>query len=88
VLNATVPTSPKATANSGGVVKRTKNPTLHNLKQRKGSHVLTHSSVQITKEITKLILTCIHSGDIDLIGSGSKRSTLRSIKTGPNQFVL
>ena len=87
-LNAIVLTSPKTTMNLGGVAKQTKNPTLHNLKQRKGSHVLTHSSVRTTKKITKLIPTCVHSRDIDSIGSGSKRSTLRSMKTGPNRFIL
>jgi len=88
VLNTIVPTSPKTTANLGGVAKQTKSPTLHNLKQRKGSYVLTHSSVRTAKEITKLIPICIHSGDIDSIGSGNKRSTLRSVKTGPSQFIL
>jgi len=87
-LNTMVPTSPKTTANLGGVAKWTKNPTLYNLKQRKGSHVLTHSSVRTAKEITKLIPTCVHSGDIDSIGNGSKRSTLRSVKKGPNRFVF
>ena len=87
-LNTMVPTSPKTTANLGGVAKWTKNPTLHDLKQIKRSHILTHSSVQTAKEITKLIPTCVHSGDIDSIGNGSKRSTLRSVKTGPNWFVL
>jgi len=84
VLNAIVSTNLKTTTNSGGVAKRTKNPTLYDLKQRKRSHVLTHSSVRIAKEITKLTPTCVRSGDIDLIGSGSKRSMLRSVKTGPN----
>ena len=88
VLNATVPTSLKTTANLGGIAKWTKSPTLHNLKQRKGSHVLTHSSVWTAEEITKQIPICVHSGDIDSIGSGNKRSMLRSVKIGPSQFVL
>jgi len=70
--------------NSGGVAKQMKSTTLHNLKQRKGSYVLTHSSVRTAEEITKLIPICAHSGDIDLIGSGNKRSMLRSMKTGPS----
>jgi len=84
VLNAMVSTSPKTTTNLGGVVKRMKNPTLHDLKQRKRSHVLTYSSVRTAEEITKLIPTYVCSGDIDSIGSGSKRSTLKSMKIGPN----
>ena len=88
VLNAIVPTSPKTTVNLGSIAKWTKCPTLHDLKQRKRSHVLTHLSVWTAEEITKLILTCVHSGDIDSIGSGNKRSTLRSVKTGPSRFVL
>ena len=88
VLNAIVPTSPKTTTNLGGVAKQTESPTLHDLKQRKGSHVLTHSSVWTAEEITKLIPICVHSGDIDLIGSGNKRSMLRSMKTDPSRFVL
>ena len=88
VLNAMVPTSLKTTANLGGIAKWTKSPTLYNLKQRKGSHVLTHSSVWTAKEITKLIPIYVCSGDIDSIGSGNKRSILRSMKTGPIWFVL
>ena len=88
VLNAMLPTSVKTTANSGDVAKQMKSPTLHNLKQRKGSYVFTHSSVWTAEEITKLIPICICSGDIGSIGSGNKRSMLRSMKTGPSQFVL
>jgi len=43
-LNATVPTSLKTTVNLSGVARPTKRLTLLNWRQRKGSHVLIHSS--------------------------------------------
>ena len=87
MLNAMVPTNPKTTTNSDGVAKWTRSPILLDLKQRKKSHVLIHSSVQTAEEITKQIPICVCSGDIDSIESGNKRSMLRSIKIGPSWFA-
>ena len=38
--------------------------------------------------IIKLTQIYVHSGDIGLTGSGNRKSILRSMKTGPSQFVL
>ena len=38
--------------------------------------------------IIKWILIYVCSGDIGLTGSGNRKSILRSVKTGPSQFVL
>jgi len=43
-LNTTVPTSLKTIMNLGGVARPTKRLTLLDWRQRKGSHVLIHSS--------------------------------------------
>ena len=88
VSNVTVPTSQKITVNLGGAARQTKNQTHPDLKQRKGSHALIHSNVQIAEVIIKPIPICIYSGDIDSIESGNKRNMLRSMKTGSSRFVL
>ena len=90
--NATVPTSQKTTANLNGIAKQTKSQTYSDLKQRKGSHVLIHSSAQTAKTITKLIPICVHSRGIDSTGSGNKRNihenrtkSICSLKNGEPQ---
>ena len=86
--NAMVLTNQKITANLDSAVKWMRNLTYPDLKQRKESYALTLSNVQTTEAITKPTPTCVHSGDIGSIESGNKRNTLRSMKTGPNWFVL
>ena len=86
--NATVPTNQKITANSNGAAKQMRNLTYSDLKQRKGSCALTLSNIQTAEAITKLTSTCVHSRGIGSTESGNKRNILRSMKTGPNQFIL
>jgi len=52
------------------------------------NHVLIHSNVLTAKEIIKPALTHVYFGDIALIGNGTSKNTLRSMKTGYNHFVL
>ena len=81
-------TDPKTTKNLDGAAKQTKRQTPLILRLRKVTHVLIHSSVLIAGAITKLTPTSAHSGNTNSTESGNKRNTLRSMKTGSNQFAL
>ena len=86
--NAMVLTNLKTTANLGGAAKQMRNLTHPDSKRRKESHALTHPNAQTAEVIIKPTPTCVHSGDIGSTESGNKRNILRSMITGPNQFVL
>ena len=86
--NVMVLTSPKTIANLDGVVRLITRSIPRGWKRRKVTYVLILSNVQTVKEITKLILTNVRSGDTDLTESGIKENILRSVKTDPSQFVL
>jgi len=87
VSNATVLTNPKTIRNLDGVVRQMIRSILQDWKRKKRNHALTHSNAQIAEEIIKQTPTNVHSGDTGSIGNGSKGSILRSVKTGPSQFV-
>jgi len=80
-------TNLKIIVSSAGVVKLTQRRTPLALKQRKVNHVLIHSNVLTVKATIKQTQTHVPFGDIDSTESGTRRSMLRSMKTGPNQFV-
>ena len=65
-----------------------RNLTYPNLKQRKECCALILLNVQTAEVIIKPISTCIHSRGIGSTKSSNKRNMLRSMKKGPNQFVL
>ena len=79
--NVMVLTSPKTITNLDGVIRLMTRSTLQGWKQKKTTHVLILSNVQTVEEITKLILTNVCFGDIDLTGSGIKENILKSMKT-------
>ena len=86
--SAIVPINQRTIVNLDSVVRRMKNRTLLDLKQRKENHAPTRSSVRIVKENIKLTLSSAPSGNIVSTGNGNKRNTLRSVKTGSNPFAL
>jgi len=73
--------------NLAGTVRPTKKLIYHASKPKKANCAHTHSSVPIVKANIRQTSQYVHSGRTTLIESGTKRSTLRSVKTGSNQFV-
>ena len=88
VSNATGPTNQNIIGNSVGVVRRMLKLTLPDLKQKRANLALIPSSVPTAKEITKLTLTSVRSGNIASIGSGTSRNILRYVKTDLNPSAL
>ena len=88
VLNATDLTNHKTIMNSDGVARQMRRQILCASKQRKRSHARIHSNAPIIRTITKWIQIYVCSGGIGLTGNGIRRSTLRSMKTESNWFVL
>ena len=86
--SAIVPINQRTIVNLDSVVRRMKNRTLLDLKQRKENHAPTRSSVRIVKENIKLTLSSALSGNIVSTGNGNKRNTSRSVKIGSNPFAL
>ena len=82
------PINGRTNVNLDGVVRRMKNQTLLNLKQRKENHALTHSSIWIVREIIKLTLSSTPSRNIVSTENGNKRNTSRSMKTRSSPFAL
>jgi len=77
-------TDPKITKNLGGAAKQMRRRTPLISRLRKVTHALMHSNALIAGAITKLTPTSAYSGNIDSTGSGTKRNTPRSMKTGSN----
>ena len=87
VLSAMNPTNQRTIVNSAGVVRPTKKLIHHISKSRKANCACTHSSVLIVEANIRWTSQHVHSGRTISIESGTRKSTLRSIKTGSNQFV-
>ena len=81
------PTNLKIIVSSAGIVKLTQRQISLLLKWRKTNHVFIHLNVLTVEATIKQTQTHVSFGDIDSIESGTRRSMLRSVKTGPNQFV-
>ena len=88
VSNATVHTNLNIIENLGGVAKQTPRLTYQGWKPRKENHAPTHSNTWIVAETTKQTPISVCFGGTDSIGNGIRGSTLRSMKTDQNQFVL
>ena len=69
------------------IAKLTQRRILLILKLRKENCALTLSSALIVKVIIKQIWIHVPFGDIGSTENSTRRNTLRSVKTGPNQFV-
>jgi len=87
-LSAMVLTSWKITVNLDSAARRMKKQILLDSKQRKRNHAYICSNVQTVMVTTKLTQIYVHSGGIDSIRSGNRRSMLRSVKTGSSRFAL
>ena len=86
-LSTTGSTNPKTIISSASIAKLTQRQILLALKQRKANCVLIHSIALTVEMIVKQIQTHVPFGDIGSTESGTRRNTLKSVKTGPNQFV-
>ena len=86
--STTVLTNQKTIINLDDVARWTKKQIPIDLKQRKGNCAHTHSNVRTVREITKPTQINVHSEGINSIENSSRRNTLRSMKTGSNQFAL
>jgi len=87
VSNAMVLINQKIIANLAGVARPMQKQTPCILKPKKVSYAYTHSNTPTVEAIIKRTLTYVHFEDTDLIESDTKRNMLRSMKTGPNQFI-
>ena len=81
------PINLKIIVSLASVAKLTQRQISLTLKWRKSNHVLIHSNVLTVEMTIKQTQTHIPFGDIDSIESGTRKSMLRSVKTGPNQFI-
>jgi len=86
--NAMVLTNPITIENSVGVAKQMPRSTCQDWKSRRVNHAPTHSNVLTAGVTIKPTPTSICFGDTNSIGNGTRKSTLRSMKTDQNQFVL
>ena len=80
-------TNQRITVNLAGIAKPTRRPTSLISKLKRASYALTHSNVLTAVASIKQTQPLVCSGKIGLIGTGTKRSTLRSVKTGSSQFI-
>jgi len=80
-------TSLKTIVSLAGVAKLTLRQILLTLKQKKANHVLISLNALTVEIIIKLIQTYVPFGDIGSTKIGTRKNTLRSMKTGPNQLV-
>ena len=88
VSNITVLTKLFTIANLHSVVKLTKKLTSLDSRPNKGIHVLTHSSVLITKEIIRLTLVIVPFSDIGSTESGTPKNIQKFMKIKKkNQFI-
>jgi len=86
--NAMVLTNLNTIENSVGVARQMPRSTCQDWKPRRVNHAPTHSNVLTAGATTKLALTNVCFGDTNSIGNSTRKSTLRSVKTDQNQFVL
>ena len=87
VSSAMNPTNWKTIVNLAGITRPTKKLIHHILKPKRTNCACTYSSVPIVEANIRWTPQHVHSGRTISIESGTRRSTLRSIKTGSNQFV-
>ena len=87
VLSAMGLTSLKTIMSLASVTKLTQRQIFLILKWRKANCVLIPSNVLTIKAIIKQIQTHVIFGDIDSIEIDIRRNMLRSVKTGPIQFI-
>ena len=87
MLSVIDPTNQRIIVNSASAARPTKRLTHHALKPRKANHICTLSSILIVEVNIRWTLQHVHSGRITSIESGTRRNTLRSIKTGSTQFI-
>ena len=81
------PTNQRIIMNSAGATKPTKKQTHHTLKPRKVNYACTSSSASTIETNIRQTLTYVHSGRIYSIENGTRRNTLRSVKTGSTLFI-
>ena len=74
--------------NSVGVTKPTKKQTHHALKLKKANHIHTYSSVPIVKMTIRWTSIVVCFGSIGSTANGTRKNTLRSMKTEQIQFIL
>ena len=80
-------TNQRIIVNLASITRPTKRLTHHVLELRKASYVRTLSSVPIVEANIRRTLQHVHSGRTTSIESGTRRNTLRSMKTGSTQFI-
>jgi len=81
------PTNWRTITNLAGVARPTKKLIHHASKPKKANHAHTHSSVPIVKANIRQTPQHVYSGRTVSIESSTRRSTLKSMKIGSNQFV-
>jgi len=81
------PTNWRTIVNLAGVARPTKKLIHHVSKLKKANHAHTYSSVPIVEANIRWTSQHVHSEETISIKSSTRRSTLRSVKTGLNQFV-
>ena len=86
--NVTALTSLRTTTNLGGAVRLMRRQIYCTSKRRRANPTLTPSSAPIAGVTIKQIPTNVPSGDTTSTENGSRRSILRSVKTGSNLFAL
>jgi len=87
VSSATDPTNQRTIVNLAGAARPTKKLTYHISKPKKANCACTLLSVPTVEVNIRWTLQHVHSGRTTLIESGTRRSTLRFVKTGSTQFV-
>jgi len=73
--------------NLAGAARPMKKLTHYISKPKKANHACTLLSVLTIEINIRQTLQHVHSGRTALIESGTRRSTLRSVKTGSTQFI-
>ena len=86
--NATVLTNPITIENSVGIARQMPRLTCQDWKPRRVNHTPTYSNVLTAGATTKLTPTSVCFEDTNLIGNGTRKSMLRSMKTDQNHFIL
>ena len=73
--------------NLAGAARPMKRLTYHTLKPRQANHAHTPSSVPTVEANIRQTLLHVHSGRTNSIENGTRRNTLRSVKTGSTLFI-
>jgi len=81
------PTNRRIIVNLAGAARPMKRLTHHTLKPRKANHAHTSSNVPTVEANIRQTLLYVCSGRTDSIENGTRRNTLRSVKTGSTLFV-